>query len=93
LGIWLFLWFPWWYGHGNWDCLLGLLSNSVTCFVMVHGLLTVVQWLYSMVSLMYSRTLMEMTSLTNTHPFTGVGILLMLRFLMAVAHPSLVSER
>jgi len=65
----------------------------MACFVMVKGLPTAVHWLYNLVSLMYSRTLMEMTSLANMHPFTGVGILLMHWFLLAVAHPSLVSER
>jgi hypothetical protein len=65
----------------------------MACFVMVKGLPTVVHWLNSLVSPMYSRILMEMTSLADMHPFVGVGILLMLWFLPAVAHPSLVSER
>jgi len=50
----------------------------MACFVMVKGLPTVVHWFYSLVSLMYSHTLMEMTSLADMHPFAGVGILLML---------------
>jgi len=65
----------------------------MACFVMVKGLPTVVHWFYSLVSLMYSHTLMEMTSLADMHPFAGVGILLMLWFLLVVTHPSLVSER
>jgi hypothetical protein len=57
------------------------------------GLPTVVHWFHSLVSLMYSHTLMEMTSLADMHPFADVGTLLMLWFLLAVAHPSLLSER
>jgi len=49
---------------------------------MVEGLPTVVHWLYSLVSLMHSRTLMEMTSLADMHPFVGAEILLMLWFLL-----------
>lgn len=60
---------------------------------MEEGLPTVVHWLYSLVSLMYSCSLMELTSLADTHPFVGAGILLMFWFLLGVAHPSLVSER
>jgi hypothetical protein len=65
----------------------------MACFVMVKDLPTVVHWFYNLVSLMYSHTLMEMTSLADMHPSAGVGILLMLWFLLAVAHSSLVSER
>ena len=36
---------------------------------------------------------MEMPSLADIHPFVGAGILLMLWFLMGVAHSSLASER
>jgi hypothetical protein len=65
----------------------------VAFFVMVEGQPTVFHWLYSLVSLMHSCTLVEMTSVADLHPFMGAGILLMLWFLLGVAHSSLVSER
>jgi hypothetical protein len=74
-----------------WECLLGLLCVKHSGMFCHSGGLD--HWFYSLVSLMYSHTLIEMASFADIHPFAGAEILLVLWFLLGVAQRSLVSER
>lgn len=73
------------------ECLLELMCVKYSCMFCHGGGLD--HWFYSLVSLMYSHTLIEMASFADIHPFAGAEILLMLWFLLGVAQRTLVSVR